>query len=682
MVKKKSTTVKKKTLPILVQNDGWMAPYADEIQRRIDSFNGELDNFKNAVGGVNKFAQGHKFLGFNRDKKLKGWWYREWAPNAHSLSLIGDFNQWDRQANPMTKNGQGVWETFLHDNEYNGRLVHESAVKVHVKAANGELDRMPAYIERAVQREGEIDFVGIFWDPPKPFGWTDKDFTPKKSLAMPMVYECHIGMAQEKEGVGTFREFADNILHRIKDLGYNTIQTMAIQEHPYYGSFGYHVSNFFAVSSRFGTPDDFKYLVNKAHELGIAVIMDIVHSHAVKNVAEGLAEFDGTEDQYFHAGGRGYHTGWDSKLFNYGKWEVKQFLLSNVRYWIEEYHVDGFRFDGVTSMLYMHHGEGVSFDNYDQYFSSGVDWDAITYLQLANQLAHSIKPDFISIAEDMSGMPGLCRPQKEGGVGFDFRLGMGLPDYWIKILKEKKDEDWNIHELWGTMSNRRYGERTIAYAESHDQAIVGDKTIAFRLMDKEMYSNMHKDHDSLVIDRGMAKHKLIRFLTMVLGGEGYLNFIGNEFGHPEWIDFPREGNNWSYHHAKRQWSLVDNHDLRYQFLNNFDRAMIHLVEKHQVLDSLVAQQLNMDQDNLTLVFERRNLIFLFNFHWANSIPDYRFRVPEGGNYKIILNSDDSEFGGFNRVDSSIEYPTANLLGENFLSVYSPNRTCLVFEKVG
>ncbi|MEQ9424560.1 MAG: alpha-amylase family glycosyl hydrolase [Cyclobacteriaceae bacterium] len=680
MTKAKTKRPAKKKLPILVQNDGWLEPYSEEVQRRIDSFKAELNNYKNVAGGLKKFAQGHKFLGFNYDKSKKGWWYREWAPKATKLYLTGDFNGWDRNANPLKKKAGGVWEIFLPDSKYRLKLTHDSSLKVHVVAANGATDRIPAYIERAVQLEGQIDFVGKFWNPAKAFKWTDKDYSPKKSFDMPLIYECHIGMATEEESIGTYREFADNILPRIKALGYNSIQSMAIQEHPYYGSFGYHVSNFFAVSSRFGTPDDFKYLVNKAHEMGIAVIMDLVHSHAVKNISEGLNQFDGSDDQYFHEGGRGYHNAWDSKLFNYGKWEVRQFLLSNIRYWIEEYHVDGFRFDGVTSMLYMHHGD-VSFDNYDKYFKSMVDWDTITYLQLANELAHSIKPYFITIAEDMSGMPGLCRPQKEGGIGFDFRLAMGLPDYWIKILKERRDEDWNVHELWGTMNNRRYGERTIAYAESHDQAIVGDKTIAFWLMDKEMYTHMHKDHESMVVDRGMAFHKMIRCITMSCGGEGYLNFIGNEFGHPEWIDFPREGNNWSYKYARRQWSLVDNQDLRYQFLNNFDQAMVQLAAKYELLDAPFAEALNHDQDNLTLIYERKNLIFIFNFHWANSIPDYRFRVPHAGTYKIILNSDEKQFCGFDRIDASLEYPTVKLLGEHFLSVYLPNRICLVMERV-
>jgi 1,4-alpha-glucan branching enzyme len=482
-------------------------------------------------------------------------------------------------------------------------------------------------------------------------------------------------MAQEKDGVGTYREFADNILPRIKDGGYNAIQMMAIMEHPYYGSFGYHVSNFFAPTSRFGSPEDLKYLVNMAHGMGITVIMDIVHSHAVKNLSEGLSDFDGSGAQYFHGGGKGYHEGWDSKLFDYGKWEVKRFLLSNVRYWLDEFHFDGFRYDGVTSMLYFHHGH-TSFDHYDKYFYD-VDWDAVTYLQLANEMMHEYKECTISIGEDVSGMPGLCRKPEEGGIGFDFRLGMGIPDFWIKTLKEKADEDWDIHEMWSVLSNRRYKEKTIAYAESHDQALVGDKTLAFWLMDKEMYFQMRVTDPNMIIDRGIALHKMIRLLTISLGGEGYLNFIGNEFGHPEWVDFPREGNNWSYHYARRQWSLVDREDLRYKFLSNWDKAMIQTIRENKIMSASAARQINMDTANKAIIFEKNGLVFVFNFSSGHSIFGYRFWVPEPGNYRIVLNSDKGIFGGFDRVDDSIDYPTDD---NQHLSVYLTNRTVLVLKK--
>ena len=661
----------------LIADDPWLAPYQTDISARMQRYQETLNNINGVYDSLYAFAQAHRYLGFNYDSTQKGWWYREWAPAANALFLTGDFNDWNRTSHPLAKNNQDVWEIFLPDKLYSKRLIHESKLKVHVISANGIHDRIPAYIQKVIQDPQTHGFSGQLWAPEQEFVWTDAQFELDK-LGAPLIYECHVGMAQEKEGVGTYREFTEHVLPRIAALGYNCIQMMAVQEHPYYGSFGYHVSNFFAPTSNFGTPEDLKHLVNEAHKLGLAVVMDIVHSHAVKNFDEGLNDFDGSGHQYFHEGGRGYHTGWDSKLFNYGKWEVQQFLLSNLTYWLEAFHFDGFRFDGVTSMLYFHHGEGVSFDHYDKYFKEGVEWDAITYLQLANELIHEIKPGAITIAEDMSGMPGMCRKFAEGGIGFDYRLGMGIPDYWIKILKHTPDEEWDIHEMWNVMTNRRYKEKTIAYAESHDQALVGDKTIAFWLMDKEMYWHMQVDDQNLVIDRGIALHKLIRLFTLALGGEGYLNFIGNEFGHPEWVDFPREGNNWSYKYARRQWSLVNREDLKYQYLAGFDQAMVKLARDAKLLESLPAQQLNMDTQNHIIIFERGNLIFIFNFHPNRSIMDYKFRVPQAGSYQILLNSDHADFGGHNRIDSNLIHHTST---GNQLSLYITHRTALALQYI-
>ena len=666
---------KEDTLPELVKDDPWLEPYTNDINERINIFNELKGNIEKHYGSLLKFADAHHYLGFNYDKKKKGWFYREWAPMAYSLYLIGDFNNWNRTSHPLNKLENGVWEIFFDDKTYADKLVHESLIKVLVATQKGALDKIPAYITRVVQNDQTHDFAGQIWNPSKPFKWTDESFKTS-SITEPIIYESHVGMAQEREGLGTYVEFADNVLPRVKKLGYNTIQLMAVQEHPYYGSFGYHVSNFFAASSRFGTPEELKYLINKAHKAGIAVIMDIVHSHSVKNLNEGINEFDGTDYQYFHAGGKGHHSAWDSKLFNYGKWEVLQFLLSNVRYWLEEFHFDGFRFDGVTSMMYHHHGHS-AFDHYDKYFKGDVDKEAVTYLQLANTIAKEIKPDVINIAEDVSGMPGLCREVNEGGLGFNYRLAMGIPDYWIKLLKHEQDENWNIHEMYGTMTNRRYKEKAIAYAESHDQALVGDKTVAFWLMDKEMYWHMQVSDNNMIIDRGIALHKMIRLFTLSLGGEGYLNFIGNEFGHPEWIDFPREGNGWSYKYARRQWSLVDNDKLKYKFLSNFDREMLKVVKKHHILGTHDVQQLNMDELNKTIIFKKADLIFVFNFHPSNAIFDYKFWVPAKGKYKLLLNSDAAEFGGHDRIENSTIFLTD---ADNMLSIYNTNRTVQVLKK--
>lgn len=659
--------------PRLVQEDPWLEPHAEEIQARIDRFEAVKASLERYYGGLYEMAGAHHYLGFHYDEQRKGWFFREWAPAAYEIFLVGDFNDWDRTATPLYKHDNGIWEIFLDDATYAGRLVHGTKFKLLVHSAIGWHERIPAYVRRVEQNTDSPDFHAVLWAP-EPFDWQGDDFQVDH-IREPYIYEVHVGMSLEKEGVASYREFEEQVLPRIRDLGYNTIQLMAVQEHPYYGSFGYHVSNFFAVSSRFGTPEDLKHLIRTAHSMGIAVVMDIVHSHAVKNFNEGLNQFDGTVYQYFHDGGRGEHPDWDSKLFNYGKWEVMQMLLSNVRFWIEEFHFDGFRFDGVTSMLYQHHGHK-SFSSYSDYFGGDVDLEALTYLQLANTLAHQIKPGFMSIAEDVSGMPGLSRPVLEGGVGFDYRLAMGLPDFWVKVLKEQTDEDWNMWDFWSAMVNRRWNEKTIAYAESHDQALVGDKTVAFWLMDQEMYWGMDNASQNLVVDRGVALHKMIRMLTLSLGGDGYLNFIGNEFGHPEWIDFPREGNGWSFKYARRQWSLADNGFLRYQKLNNFDRAMIHFARMHDLLDLQPVTLLNVDNSNKTIAFKRGRFVFVFNFHPTASQADYRFSVQEHGKFKLVFSSDASEFGGFGRLNFETEYFTDP---QQVLSIYNINRTVMVFE---
>ena len=660
----------------IVERDSWLSPVADEVQRRYDRFCDRLKAIENQYGSLKSFASAHEFFGFHYDRVHHGWWYREWAPGAHYMSLFGDFNDWNRYSNPLENVGNGIWTVFLPDSEYKEKLLHGSLLKVLVQSSIGEQEHLPIYINRVVQDENTKDFSAQFWNPEKPYVFENQ--SPMIDNEPLLIYESHVGMAQEKEKVGTYNEFIDNVLPRIKADGYNAVQLMAIAEHPYYGSFGYHVANFFAASSRFGTPEELKKLIDTAHGMGLLVIMDLVHSHTVKNVREGLNLFDGTEYQYLKAGKEGDHPQWDSKLFNYGKTETLQLLLSNVSFWLEEYRFDGFRFDGVTSMLYKDHGIGTTFDSPWKYFGDGVDNDAVTYLQLANKLIHDIDNHNVTIAEDVSGMPGLCAKIEDGGIGFDYRLGMGLPDFWIKVLKDQTDEQWNMHEFFYTMTNRLQDVKTIAYSESHDQALVGDKTLAFRLMDKEMYTAMDKASQNLIIDRGIALHKMIRLFTICLGGDAWLNFMGNEFGHPEWIDFPRYDNGWSYKYAKRQWSLADADYLKYHWLGDFDKAMLGFVKKTKVMQAAPAWLLNADEDNKTIVFERNNLIFVFN--WGQkSIPDYTINVKQTGDYHIIFSTDDQCFGGFDNIDKSTVFPSEKIDNQVFMKIYNVSRTAVVYQ---
>ena len=666
-----------KTLNI-VKNDSGLERYAGAIEARYDYAKRKELELTGGTQSLADFASGYLYFGLH--KTSKEWIFREYAPNATELYLIGDFNNWQQGPEYQLQNiGNGVWEIKLPLRA----MRHGDLYKLMMHWKGGFGERIPAWATRVVQDDYTKIFSAQVWEPSKPYKFKYKRFKP--NCAPLLIYECHIGMAGEKEGISTYSEFRENVLPRIYKAGYNCIQIMAIQEHPYYGSFGYHVSNFFAASSRFGTPEELKELIDAAHGLGIAVIMDIVHSHSVKNTKEGLGLFDGTPYLYFHDGARREHPAWDSLCFDYGKNSVMHFLLSNCKFWLDQYHFDGFRFDGVTSMLYYSHGLNENFTSYDDYFNGNQDGDAICYLTLANKTIHEFNPNAITIAEDMSGMPGLAAKIEDGGVGFDYRLAMGIPDFWIKTIKEVQDQDWRVGHIFWELTNHRSDEHTINYAESHDQALVGDKTIIFRLIDSDMYWHMSKivGGTTYMLDRGLALHKMIRLITASTINGGYLNFMGNEFGHPEWIDFPREGNGWSYKYARRQWHLVDDHDLKYHWLGDFDRELMELIRDVKNFQATPIVQLWDKQDDQVLAYQRKDLIFVFNFNPSQSFTDYGIIVPKGA-YKAVLNTDSKEFGGFGQTDDSVVHFTQKDKsldsGKEWLSLYLPARSAVVLRK--
>lgn len=663
----------RKTRPLdMILRDPWLEPYEAEIRNRLARHAAMRRRLLPGGGRLRDFANGYLYYGIHRTPQ--GWVYREWAPRAKALHLIGDFNGWDRSSHPLTRKDENTWEIFLPGVR---SLSHGQNVLVQVEGADGVTrDRIPLYIRRIEQKEDKKTFLGQIWAPEEPFRWTDALFSPVRAKP-PLIYEAHVGMAREEGGVGTYAEFTRNMLPRIQRDGYNCVQLMGIMEHPYYASFGYQVTNFFAASSWFGTPEELKDLVNTAHEMGIAVLLDLVHAHASGNYAEGIADFDGTQTQFFHAGQKGFHPAWGSRVFDYEQPQVLHFLLSNIKYWMSEFRFDGFRFDGVTSMLYQDHGLGKAFTNYDDYFGANLDMGAAVYLMLANELTHSLKHNALTIAEEVSGMPGLCLPVREGGFGFSSRLGMGVPDYWIRTL-EKRDEDWDINEMWHELTTRRPGESVIGYSESHDQALVGDKTLIFRLADKAMYTDMEKSTHNGTIDRAIALIKMIRLITLTLSGEGYLNFMGNEFGHPEWIDFPREGNGWSYAYARRQWSLAENGLLKYAWIADFDKAMLNLVKACGVMEASDLMNLWVDRDHKILCYRKAGLVFLFNFHPTGSRQDFFVPVHKRGKWQVIFSTDENRFGGDDRIDMQYVYHTESdkALGEGF-RIYTPCRTAMV-----
>ncbi len=655
-------------LPIY-ETDKYLAPYANILESRRQKAQARLEEIKTTCGPLDEFAKAYEFYGMHHVGDV--WTLREWAPGATDIYVIGDFSGWKELPEyAMERVEFGNWQISIPDSV----IRHGDKFKMSVHWNGGQGERIPAYIGRVVQNEQTKLFDAVAWDF-KPFRWTDKGFKVGKEPRL--IYEAHIGMSGEKEGVSTYDEFRKNVLPHVVDMGYNTLQLMAIQEHPYYGSFGYHVSSFFAASSRFGTPEDLKKLINEAHSKGIAVIMDIVHSHAVKNENEGISRLDGSTDLYFHYGERGNHPAWDSRCFDYGKLETLRFLLSNCRWWLEEYHFDGYRFDGVTSMLYYDHGLGKDFTCYADYFRNNEDEDAISYLMMANKLIHTLRPDAVTIAEEMSGYPGIAGPLDVCGVGFDMRLSMGIPDYWIKLIKEVPDEKWPVGKIFYELQLHRPEEKVVNYAESHDQALVGDKTIIFRLMDKEMYTSMNLESQSMAVDRGMALHKMIRLVTLFTATGGYLTFMGNEFGHPEWIDFPREGNGWSYKYARRQWSLMKADYLRYHFLSDFEREMLAIF-KDLPEPSFPYRYYDYDPTQV-LAFGRGDYLIVFNFCPSTSYTNYGIPVP-AGRYNIVLSTDEGRFGGFDRNDMFFVFYTQNMGGQDMLNLYLPSRSAMILKR--
>ncbi|MCI7379672.1 MAG: alpha amylase C-terminal domain-containing protein [Bacteroidales bacterium] len=663
----------------IVKNDPWLEPFEGAIQGRHDHVLHKLYELTAGKKPLSEFADGHLYFGLHKTEK--GWVIREWAPNATAIYLIGDFNGWqenEKYAFKRLKNS-GNWELKLPAKA----LKHQDLYKLTVHGDGGEGERIPAWCRRVVQDDDTKIFSAQVWAPEQEYVFKKKTFKP--NTAPLLIYECHIGMSQDAEKVGTYNEFRENVLPRIIEEGYNCIQIMAIQEHPYYGSFGYHVSSFFAPSSRFGTPEELKHLIDEAHQAGIAVIMDMVQSHAVKNEIEGLGNFAGDPSQYFYSGGRREHPAWDSLCFDYGKNEVIHFLLSNCKYWLTEFHFDGFRFDGVTSMLYYSHGLGEAFCGYGDYYNGHQDDNAICYLTLANLLIHEVNPKAITIAEEVSGMPGLAAPFKDGGYGFDYRMAMNVPDYWIKTIKECRDEDWKPSSIFWELTNRRADEKTISYCESHDQALVGDKTIIFRLIDADMYWHFRKGDENGTVHRGIALHKMIRLITASTICGGYLNFMGNEFGHPEWIDFPREGNGWSHKYARRQWNLVDNKDLCYHFLGDFDKAMLDTIKSEKNIQKLPVQEIWHNDGDQILAYQRGSLLFVFNFNPTQSFTGYGFMMKEGA-YDVVLNTDAKAFGGNGLSDDSIRHftnydPLLKKDGKGWLQLYLPARSAVVLRKV-
>lgn len=619
---------------------------ADALRAQDAQLRDTLRRIVAAEGSLHDFCFANGLCRFGLQRAAGGWRYREWAPAASACSLVGDFNGWDVTRHPCRAGSDGVYSCFVPDAD-GLRTGDKYKVALMVRSAAGivrRIDCVPAWAARTMQDPftgtvyalaSDDQLLAYPWRHPRPTadhhagGGGELGATPLR------IYEVHVGISASQPIVAGWSHFREHVLPRVAALGYTALLIIAAQEHGYYASFGYQVTSFFAPPSRFGTPAELQALIDAAHGLGLRVLLELVHSHASSNAAEGLSGFDGSLLEgggYFLAGSDGWHAEWGTRMFDFGKLEVLRFLLAQLCWYAECYRCDGFRFDAVSAALYRHRslgGAGTFERGYAEYYDGSLDVAALTYFKVANYLVHElVSPPLLTIAEEYSGLPGLCAPVMHGGVGFDYRQAMGLPPLWQRLCATlcsdeggdaggsvgsdaaggdasggvggdaASDVDGDVCDgrsatrgapgridmgaLVASMCSRRSEERRVAYVECHDQSIVGGQSLAFRCMGAEMYGGMSRlvGPPSVAVARGMALHKLTRLLACALGGEAYLNFIGNEWGHPEWVDLPREGNGHSCDRARRRWDLADDPLLRYGELQAFDAAMHALHDAH------------------------------------------------------------------------------------------------------
>ncbi|CED82984.1 1,4-alpha-glucan branching enzyme/starch branching enzyme II [Phaffia rhodozyma] len=580
------------------------------LNARFKHFQQSLEKLKTIYpGGLDEFSSGYLKMGLvlHDDNSIT---YTEWAEGIIEASLIGDFNAFNPSAHLLKHEidehtGSSYWTIHLPVME-NGQpqIPLGSEVKIRITLPSGEsLDRFPAWVLRATQSQNppEVLFRARIERLPPIYNGA-RPLAPRT----PKIYEAHIGAATSKpHAIGTFEEFEKNVLWRVKAGGYNTLQLMGIMEHPYYASYGYQVSSFFAVSSRFGSIASLTSLIDAAHKQGIRVILDVVHGHSCTNDMESLNMFNGTRGMYFSEDSKGDHPIWGTAVNQ--SWT----------------------------------------GNYGQYFSSDTDHAGVEYFMLANHIIKTLFPFVTTIAEDTAGFPTLALSTDIGGLGFDYRLTLGPAYHLFHLLKtEPDDANWSVRDIVASLGNRRLqlGEKTIAFVESHDQCIEGGKTMSQWLFDDEIYTQMSVfQTPTPKVERAMALHKMLRLMVFAFAGEGYMNFMGNEFGHPEWLVFPSVQNGFHTTHCRRQWDLADfSRDLRYRDLARFDREMLEAEERGQWGSAELGHVWTQDEDSRLVVFTRANHLFIFNWNTKLPAKDDNLPIPEPwaleGQYRIELST--------------------------------------------
>ncbi|KAI8557559.1 hypothetical protein RHMOL_Rhmol04G0020000 [Rhododendron molle] len=531
-----------------------------------------------------------------------------------------------------TRKGRKAWLK-----KYMPAIPHGSKYRVYFNTSDGPLERVPAWAPYVVPDADGNQAFAVHWEPPPEYTykWKHKHPEVPKSLR---IYECHVGISGLEPKIASFNDFTEKVLPYVKEAGYNVIQLIGLVEHKDYFTIGYRVTNLYAVSSRYGTPDDFKRLVDEAHGLGLLVFLDIVHSYSAADEMVGLSLFDGSNDCFFHTGKRGHHKFWGTRMFKYGDVDVLHFLLSNLNWWVVEYHIDGLQFHSLASMIYTHNGFASLSGDMEEYCNQYVDKDALMYLILANEILHALHPKIITIAEDATLYPGLCEPTSQGGLGFDYFVNLSASEMWSSLLGNVPDCDWNMSKIVSTLiGNKHSADKMLLYAENHNQSISGGCSFGEILLGEP---REHASDRKASILRGSSLHKMIRLISFTIGGHAYLNFMGNEFGHP--------------------------------------KDMMNVDEKERILSRGLPNIHHVNDTTMVISYLRGPLLFIFNFHPTTSYERYSVGVEEAGEYQVILNSDEKRYGGQALIeqDQYIRKTVSKRMDglRNCLEVPLPNRS--------
>ena len=581
------------------------------------------------------FGQGthydiYKKLGAHFCKKGKkdGVFFAVWAPNAREVYVIGEFNDWNESASPMERLGEGgIFATFVED------VKEGQMYKYLLVLPDGRrLYKADPYANYAEMRPGTASKVYDL----NHFKWSDKkwlaDRDKKDMNKEPMsVYECHIGSWMKhpdgtEDGFYNYREFADRIVEYFKEMPYTHIELMGIAEFPFDGSWGYQVTGYYAPTSRYGTPDDFRYLIDLLHKNDIGVILDWVPAHFPRD-AHGLCEFDGT-CLYEHPDKRlGEHPDWGTKIFNYSKNEVRNFLIANALFWIREFHIDGLRVDAVASMLYLDYGKQDGQWVANKY-GGNENLDAIEFFKHLNSVIHGAHPGIMMIAEESTAWPKVTAAPEDGGLGFSFKWNMGWMHDYCEYMKLdpifRKDNHYRLTFAMSYNNSENY-----ILPLSHDEVV-------------HLKCSMVNKMPGYEIDKYANLRNLYTFM---FGHEGKkLLFMGQDFAQErEWSEA-----------RELDWNLLQNplnkgmHDFMSELLHIYKESpCLHEIDN----DWLGFEWMNADDtENSIYSFVRRNksvkqhMLFVINMT-PISRPKYKVGVPMNTQYKLILNSDDVKFGG-------------------------------------